>query len=117
MTQPDLPDIDSEWPAQTRAWWKAWGDDPRTVPCTETDWLFLLDGALLHATVWGAGEVARVNDLRAHMKAFEERLTALAATHPPERKATPLDELAGRRKDRKSGASRPARASGGMVTR
>lgn len=104
MAQPRLPDI-TEWPEITVDWWETWGRDERTRACTDADWLFMLDGALLHATVWGSGDVARLSDLRAHVKAFEARLAELAKSAPVQRKGTALDELAKRRANRKAAAS------------
>lgn len=105
MKQPPLPDI-TAWPDLTEEWWRTWGDDPRTANCQAADWLFLMDGAFLHATIWGSGDVSKVSDLRAHVKAFEARLKELAESSPAPRKGTPLDELAKRRAQRESRAAR-----------
>jgi hypothetical protein len=76
MAQPELPD-GIEWPDSTREWWKAWGDDPRTQKCADVDWLYLFDGALLHAAIWGNGDFASIGNLRSHVKLFEQRLKEL----------------------------------------
>lgn len=112
MAQPELPD-GFDWPELTRCWWQTWGEDPRTRPCTDTDWLFLQDGAILHASIWGGGDADKVGDLRNHLKVWEARLAELAKSAPVERKDTPLDELRKRREARQAGAARKARPSRG----
>lgn len=64
--QPPLPRAPNwlgPWPAQTRRWWAVWGASPQAEHFSSTDWDFLLDTALLHATVW-AGEVKQLPELR-----------------------------------------------------
>lgn len=51
------------WPAQTRRWWAVWAASPQAEHFSSTDWDFLLDTALLHATVW-QGEVKQLPELR-----------------------------------------------------
>ena len=62
--QPALPKIPGRsWPAQTRKWWKAWGDSPLSDDFGDTDWSFLLDTALLHARFW-EGDTTVASELR-----------------------------------------------------
>ena len=75
--QPELPafsiqvEVDGElttqeyaWPAITREWWAMWRDSPQAEHFGSTDWAFLLDTALLHAAVWGRGEMKYLPELR-----------------------------------------------------
>lgn len=61
--QPHLPQ-DFDWPAPTRDWWISWGIHPMAETFTESDWQFLLDTALLHAAVWGKGDLKQLPELR-----------------------------------------------------
>lgn len=111
MRQPKLPDF-VEWPEFTIQWWNSWGRDPRTKACVKTDWLYLMNGALLHAQVW-SGDTAAIRDLRAHEAKFEDRLKELDSgeTKPREKeRVTPLDELAQRREQRGTSTARAPRA-------
>jgi hypothetical protein len=49
------------WPERTRQWWAAWGGAPQSVLFSDTDWEFLYDTALLHATAWSSAERAVEN--------------------------------------------------------
>lgn len=55
--QPRLPS-GFPWPERTKAWWRAWGNSPQAELFSETDWEFLADTALLHATAWASAERA-----------------------------------------------------------
>lgn len=55
--QPALP-RGFPWPERTKRWWKAWADSPQSVLFSATDWEFLADTALLHATAWASAERA-----------------------------------------------------------
>lgn len=61
--QPHLPQ-ERDWPGVTRDWWINWGDHPMAETFTASDWHFLLDTALLHAAVWGAGDLRLLPELR-----------------------------------------------------
>lgn len=67
--QPLLP-ADIDWPPQTIAWWKMWGDSPLSEHFMTSDWSFLLDTALLHAMVWGSGELDKMPELRLRVAKF-----------------------------------------------
>lgn len=110
LVQPLLPD-GFEWPDVTREWWAVWGADPRTAGASDLDWLFLLDAAVLHAAVWGAGEVALVASLRVQVNSFESRLVAVAEAAPVKRKGTPVDEIRQRREARQARAKGRAGSS------
>jgi len=64
-TQPPLPELDgTDWPDRTREWWAMWGETPLADHFMDIDWQFLLDTALLHAAVWGAGDFSKLPELR-----------------------------------------------------
>src|SRR5271163_3475049 len=52
------------WPAATKRWWMNWGAEPAAERFRPTDWDFLLDTALIHARVWGDGEMNLLPELR-----------------------------------------------------
>jgi hypothetical protein len=52
------------WPAATKRWWANWGAEPAAEYFRPTDWDFLLDTALIHARVWGDGDLSMLNELR-----------------------------------------------------
>lgn len=52
------------WPALTREWWEQWAREPIAKKFSGPDWSFLLDTALLHAAVWGDGEIKLLGELR-----------------------------------------------------
>lgn len=74
VNQPPLPDswtvvVDGEvfeyaWPASTLRWWATWGNEPMAADFRPTDWDFLLDTALIHARVWGQGDLKLLPELR-----------------------------------------------------
>lgn len=73
------------WPAQTRAWWKMWGESPLSADFTETDWSFLLDTAILHAAYW-KGDLKSAGELRLRVAKFgatpEDRARLRISTTP-----------------------------------
>lgn len=68
--QPPLPKGKFRWPARTVAWWKMWRDSPLSERFTAADWDFLLDTAILHAAVWGAGNIKALPELRIRVAKF-----------------------------------------------
>lgn len=81
--QPDLPDFDVQveidgelvsrqfhWPQITRDWWATWRDSPQAEHFGSTDWAFLLDTAILHAAVWGRGDMKALPELRLRVSKF-----------------------------------------------
>lgn len=110
----DLPD-NIDWPDRTREWWQKWVEAPIVKDWTPLQWEFLLDTALLHATVWGSGDMSKLSELRTRTtllgglpgvepaaklsKAGKKSAADTAATA----EGTPLDELAKRRKSRMVG--------------
>lgn len=67
--QPDLPE-GIPWPPATRAWWQMWRESPLTEDFTATDWSFLQDTAILHAQLWGNGDVSVLPELRLRVAKF-----------------------------------------------
>jgi hypothetical protein len=76
------------WPAQTRTWWKMWGESPLSASFAETDWSFLLDTAILHARYW-RGDMKAAAELRLRVAKFgatpEDRARLRIETTPPNR--------------------------------
>ena len=66
--QPELPD-DIPWPDRTRDWWAMWAESPLSDTFGQTDWDFLLDTALLHASVW-SGDMSAMAELRIRVAKF-----------------------------------------------
>lgn len=75
---PDLPEIDTDlgpevlwvgWPDQTRRWWENWRRSPQAATFTATDWDFLADTALLHASMW-RGDTKAAAEVRLRVAAF-----------------------------------------------
>ena len=48
---PELP-ADREWPRQTIEWWDVWRRSEQRSLYMQSDWLFPLDTALIHAAIW-----------------------------------------------------------------
>lgn len=102
VTQPDLPELTVAgepwvWPEATRQWWATWGAEPLARDFAATDWDFLLDTALIHAKVWGDGDLKLLPELRlrvAKMGATGEdrarlRITYAQADEADEKRARP----------------------------
>ena len=60
-----MPDGDT-WPAQTLKWWRVWINSPLTADYRESDWLDLLDCAVVHGRLW-RGEMKAASELRLRM--------------------------------------------------
>lgn len=119
VVQPELPEFDVQveddgelvsqrfvWPEATRRWWAVWGSEPMARDFTATDWDFLLDTALLHAKVWGKGDLKLLPELRlrvAKMGATSEDRARLRVTYAA------ADEADERRSVSVSGAARSRR--------
>ena len=58
-----------DWPAATREWWRTWRTSAQASKFTETDWLFLLDTAVLHAEFW-LGDPSVAGELRLRVAKF-----------------------------------------------
>ncbi|MGP5671426.1 phage terminase small subunit [Brachybacterium alimentarium] len=66
VEQPPLPEMPGgeAWPELTRDWWARWAEEPMSREFSGPDWAFLMDTALLHAAVWGKGEMRWAGELR-----------------------------------------------------
>lgn len=67
--QPKLPEGQA-WPSETVEWWEMWRDSPQAEHFGSTDWAFLLDTALLHAMLWGNGDISVLPELRIRVAKF-----------------------------------------------
>lgn len=67
--QPDLPES-QPWPPETIEWWNMWRDSPQAEHFGSTDWEFLKDTALLHAMLWGNGDITVLAELRIRVAKF-----------------------------------------------
>lgn len=67
--QPPLPES-VPWPDETINWWKMWGESPQAELFGTTDWEFLKDTALLHAQLWGNGDMSVMAELRIRVAKF-----------------------------------------------
>ena len=43
------------WHPMTQLWWDSWRTSPQAQTFVATDWLFLIDTALMHHTMWAKG--------------------------------------------------------------
>lgn len=67
--QPELPSS-MPWPDETIKWWEMWRNAPQAEHFGSTDWAFLLDTAVLHAMLWGNGDVTVLSELRLRVAKF-----------------------------------------------
>lgn len=66
---PELPDLmpgGTSWPPETLHWWDCWVQDPLTDDYRQSDWLDLLDCALIHGRLWNGDDKA-ATELRLRM--------------------------------------------------
>lgn len=110
---PALP-AGRDWPVETLAWWETWRTCAQASRFCDTDWVYLLDTALLHARLW-SGDVSVSSELRLRTAKFgatlEDRLRLRFAVAEPGggvTSGTPGDG-AGRRRAVPSAAERRAR--------
>lgn len=67
--QPSLPE-GQPWPPETEQWWRMWGESAQAEHFSTTDWAFLQDTALLHAMLWGNGDISVLPELRIRVAKF-----------------------------------------------
>ncbi|MFI1705515.1 phage terminase small subunit [Streptomyces griseoruber] len=58
------------WHPMTRLWWDAWRRSPMAQTFGETDWLFLIDTALMHHTMWAKGRWEFASEVRLRAAKF-----------------------------------------------
>jgi hypothetical protein len=115
LGKPSLPD-DADWPDSTVTWFNAWCDSSRTDSFDATQWQYMFDTALVHASVWGSGNFAMLGELRA-------RLTAMGLVFESSAQAgdggkeTLLDVLVEEYASRLPGAANKGRAKAKRNTR
>lgn len=66
---PELPEFmpgGADWPSETVAWWNSWTHNPLTEDYRDSDWLDLLDCALVHGRLWNGDDKA-ASELRHRM--------------------------------------------------
>lgn len=56
-----------DWPEQTLIWWDSWIHDPLTADYRPSDWLDLLDCAVIHARMWTGEDKTAATELRLRM--------------------------------------------------
>lgn len=111
MRGPELPDgvlgVDEdsglmvEWHLMTQRWWDSWRTSPMAQHFIETDWLFLIDTALMHHTMWSKGRWEYASEIRLRAAKFG---------------ATPEDRARLKLKvdDPSAGPQRPAQSAGNV---
>jgi hypothetical protein len=107
---PELPDS-YDWPEATVAWWQAWRTCAQASRFAETDWLFLVDTAVLHAEFW-LGDRSVAGELRLRVAKFgatvEDRARLKFAIGEPDGPSAPAVKL--RTKAQESRRARVLRA-------
>ncbi|GAA1064660.1 hypothetical protein [Streptomyces asiaticus] len=91
-----------EWHPMTQLWWDSWRTSPLAQTFMETDWLFLIDTALMHHTMWAKGRWEFASEVRLRAAKFG---------------ATPEDRARLKLKvdDPTNGPQRPAQAPAGVT--
>ncbi|WP_425837295.1 hypothetical protein [Streptomyces fractus] len=59
-----------EWHAMTQLWWNSWRTSAQAQTFTDTDWLFLIDTALMHHTMWAKGRWEFASEVRLRAAKF-----------------------------------------------
>ncbi|MET7939624.1 hypothetical protein [Streptomyces sp. NPDC005302] len=62
--------VDVEWHAMTKLWWDAWRSSAQAQTFVDTDWLFLIDTALMHHTMWAKGRWEFASEVRLRAAKF-----------------------------------------------
>ncbi|WP_328967972.1 phage terminase small subunit [Streptomyces sp. NBC_00239] len=78
MRGPELPagvlgDEDGEpvdWHPMTKLWWDSWRTSAQAQTFVMTDWLFLIDTALMHHTMWAKGRWEFASEVRLRAAKF-----------------------------------------------
>lgn len=83
-----LPDGE-DWHPVTVRWWESWQFSPQAVRMnTDVDWMFLLDTALMHHTMWAKGKWEYSAEVRLRVAKFgatpEDRLRLKLEVEVPE---------------------------------
>jgi len=75
---PELPDgvlgdedgVPVERHPMAQLWWESWRRSPMAQTFGETDWLFLIDTALMHHTMWAKGRWGFASEVRPRAAKF-----------------------------------------------
>ncbi|WP_406108888.1 hypothetical protein OG698_39570 [Streptomyces sp. NBC_01003] len=59
-----------EWHSMTQLWWNSWRTSPQAQTFVATDWLFLIDTALMHHTRWAKGRWEFASEVRLRAAKF-----------------------------------------------
>ncbi|WP_030962701.1 hypothetical protein [Streptomyces sp. NRRL S-378] len=80
MRGPELPEgvlgVDEEtgeflpWHPMTQLWWDSWRTSAQAQTFVMTDWLFLIDTALMHHTMWAKGRWEFASEVRLRAAKF-----------------------------------------------
>ncbi|MCQ6554804.1 hypothetical protein NPS70_16585 [Streptomyces sp. C10-9-1] len=54
----------------TQLWWNSWRTSAQAQTFTDTDWLFLIDTALMHHTMWAKGRWEFASEVRLRAAKF-----------------------------------------------
>ncbi|MFD8315883.1 phage terminase small subunit [Kitasatospora purpeofusca] len=82
-----------DWHPMTKLWWESWRTSAQAALFTATDWLFLIDTALMHHTMWAKGRWEFASEVRLRAAKFG---------------ATPEDRMRLKIQVETPGSSRPA---------
>lgn len=59
-----------DWHPMTKLWWDSWRASPQAQTFMQTDWLFLIDTALMHHTMWAKGRWEFASEVRLRAAKF-----------------------------------------------
>lgn len=60
----------NDWHPMTKLWWTSWRTSAQAQTFTDTDWLFLIDTALMHHTMWAKGRWEFASEVRLRAAKF-----------------------------------------------
>ncbi len=66
----DEDGVPVEWHSMTQLWWNSWRTSAQAQTFTDTDWLFLIDTALMHHTMWAKGRWEFASEVRLRAAKF-----------------------------------------------
>lgn len=59
-----------QWHPMTQLWWDSWRVSAQAQTFVQTDWLFLIDTALMHHTMWAKGRWEFASEVRLRAAKF-----------------------------------------------
>ncbi|MFF1400227.1 hypothetical protein ACFVZD_41465 [Streptomyces sp. NPDC058287] len=66
----DEDGVEVDWHPMTKLWWDSWRSSPQAQTFVQTDWLFLIDTALMHHTMWAKGRWEFASEVRLRAAKF-----------------------------------------------